>query len=759
MPLSRIAVTTLVTSVSVVFAQSTSGSAPTITTTDISSTSIKSLTYSATYTPGVNLPVTSEQGQFGTNACGTAVNATSLCQNVYINSVQDFCIFGPPVAPGSGEYQTISADERIEIAYCLNEGYGTRVMPDGTITGAHFVQTPDYVQVTGWGDFTKIGVTNGDYGGELDPHGYDGNGNPIGGLVFGNSYGIMQQYHEWTNFMSYNQFCIRACNPAGPNPAGLCNHIYDIMGCPWNIPGNYDNGYFEDCLGDSSLPMGVYGTSTYYQSDPGPAPTAHPNPPSSSCVRIGTITSGSAPLPTGTNVPSVSVSVSTMFSISGTITFEEAVATITETSVSSTGPSSQGAGAGMATGTATRSSAEKKLVLVGSGPMSLSFISLALFAAVASAQSSTTASLVVSSSAAAPATTTANPVVAPPAHSATYSATYTYDSLPNTTETGQTGTNNCGTTSSNTSSCQNLFVNSVTDFCLYGPPSPNTISADEEIEVAYCLNVGYGTRLFPEGTIIGAHFVQTPDYVQVSGNGDFTKIGVTAGDEGGELDPHGATGNGNPIGGLVFTTAYTGKLQQVHEWTNFMSVTEFCVRACNPAGTNPAAMCQHIYDLQGCQWNMPANYDNGYFENCLSDSSLPMGVYGTSTWQQGVQPTPPAHPKPSSSSCVRVASLTQSSVDAAALETGTPTVSTSVTTVTAGGSVYVSELAIMTLGVTTTTASTGAAAGTGTVKTGSAATATSTAKSGAGSTFGSLSSVWASAVIGFGVMVGAAVAV
>ena len=31
----------------------------------------------------------------------------------------------------------------------LQSGYGTRLIPDGTITGAHFVQTPDYVQVTG----------------------------------------------------------------------------------------------------------------------------------------------------------------------------------------------------------------------------------------------------------------------------------------------------------------------------------------------------------------------------------------------------------------------------------------------------------------------------------------------------------------------------------------------------------------------------------------------------------------------------------
>ena len=50
--------------------------------------------------------------------------------------------------------------------------------------------------------------------------------------------------------MSATEFCIRACKeePAGP---GLCNHIYDTMGCEWNMPGNYNAGTFENCLGDS----------------------------------------------------------------------------------------------------------------------------------------------------------------------------------------------------------------------------------------------------------------------------------------------------------------------------------------------------------------------------------------------------------------------------------------------------------------------------------------------------------------------------
>lgn len=31
----------------------------------------------------------------------------------------------------------------------LQNGYGSRLIPDGTIQGAYFVETPDYVQITG----------------------------------------------------------------------------------------------------------------------------------------------------------------------------------------------------------------------------------------------------------------------------------------------------------------------------------------------------------------------------------------------------------------------------------------------------------------------------------------------------------------------------------------------------------------------------------------------------------------------------------
>jgi hypothetical protein len=242
----------------------------------------------------------------------------------------------------------------------------------------------------------------------------------------------------------------------------------------------------------------------------------------------------------------------------------------------------------------------------------------------------------------------------------TYSATYDPTSLPDQTETGQTGTNKCGTTSSQNSTCQNVYINSVEDFCVWAPPEPgpnSVIGNVEQIVVSWCAKSGYGTRLIPAGTVKGAHFVQTPDYVQITGIGDFTSMNIPAGDAGGELDPHGATGNGNPVGGLVFSTAFNdGKLQQLHEWTNFMSATLFCIRACKEGPQGPG-LCQHIYDIMGCAWNMPGNYDPGAFENCLGDSGEPMGVYGGSTFHQGDPATPPPHPAPPSSSCKSVSTI------------------------------------------------------------------------------------------------------
>ncbi|PWN25382.1 hypothetical protein BDZ90DRAFT_243438, partial [Jaminaea rosea] len=199
--------------------------------------------------------------------------------------------------------------------------------------------------------------------------------------------------------------------------------------------------------------------------------------------------------------------------------------------------------------------------------------------------------------------------------------------------------------------CQTAVINDADDFCLWAPPKPNTqVAVSEEIEVAWCTK-DHGARLIPDGTLTSVHFVKTSAYVQVTGTGDFTKINIAAGDQGGELDPHGATGNGNPIGGLVYTTAFTGKHEQINEWMSEISATDFCFRGCRGTNATSQMMCSHIYDEMGCGFIMPANYAAGTFESCEGDVAMAPGIISSWTFTQGDPVTPSPRSAPSSSNC------------------------------------------------------------------------------------------------------------
>src|ERR1700761_3347167 len=68
--------------------------------------------------------------------------------------------------------------------------------------------------------------------------------------------------------------------------------------------------------------------------------------------------------------------------------------------------------------------------------------------------------------------------------------------------------------------------------------------------------------------------------------------------------------------GFTFLTAYRPHRFFVRQ--NFVSSSEFCFRGCKD-GTNAPALCQHIYDEMGCDWNMPGNYGSG-FDQCGGDT-------------------------------------------------------------------------------------------------------------------------------------------
>ena len=111
--------------------------------------------------------------------------------------------------------------------------------------------------------------------------------------------------------MSDSEFCFRACKD-GPRAPALCEHIYDVMGCAWNMPANYNAGTFEKCAADSGEPMGVYGSSTFHQGDP-VTPAAHPAPSSSQCTTLTTIANN---VHVGSGLSSAVTSVSTSSPVS-----------------------------------------------------------------------------------------------------------------------------------------------------------------------------------------------------------------------------------------------------------------------------------------------------------------------------------------------------------------------------------------------------------------------------------------------------------
>jgi len=287
---------------------------------------------SKTYTTPADLPykVDTDEGlvrgtQRGYNICNsTTENQNSLCQTSYFNDLSDFCLWAPP-EPG----HNVGDVEGEMVAWCSKPGHGTRLIPAGALYGAQFLKTPDYIQVVGFIDQTKINMNAEDYGGEMDPHGADLRGNPMGGVMFSRAWSATNSYvqvREWTNFMGGNAFCLKACDPSKGNASHYCEHIFDRIGCAFNAPNNAQNNTFVSCDAENADFPGVYTSSgrvmTYTQPPESLGPiTTIPYtarvPASSNCV-----TSSSAALyanlPTASSVRPSGSSLSTSRSSSRT---------------------------------------------------------------------------------------------------------------------------------------------------------------------------------------------------------------------------------------------------------------------------------------------------------------------------------------------------------------------------------------------------------------------------------------------------------
>lgn len=249
--------------------------------------------------------------QSGYNICNsTTEGSSSKCQTLIMNSLDDFCLWS---SDQQGSTDTIGAGEAREVSWCSKKGHGGRIIPPGAITGLQWLYAKNYIQLVGFLDQTKVGLDASDQGGELDPHGADGQGNPLGGVVYTNAFGVtadkyasslstntsassatteQTQVIEWIDFIGNGLFCLKMCNPSDPNAPNLCQHVYDVIGCNYNALANYGaiNGTYTVCDSDDMTPPGVFTqangqVTTWFQPQTGPVipPYTTTIPASSNC--------------------------------------------------------------------------------------------------------------------------------------------------------------------------------------------------------------------------------------------------------------------------------------------------------------------------------------------------------------------------------------------------------------------------------------------------------------------------------------------
>ncbi|EJD40734.1 hypothetical protein AURDEDRAFT_115774 [Auricularia subglabra TFB-10046 SS5] len=211
---------------------------------------------------------------------------------------------------------------------------------------------------------------------------------------------------------------------------------------------------------------------------------------------------------------------------------------------------------------------------------------------------------------------------------------FPYNELPfkvdtlNTERGIQVGYNQCNsTTQGQNSLCQTIVVNSIEDFCIWGPQTRTVVGDAEAGTVAFCTQPTHGARLIPAGALTAVQFIRTPSYIAVTGRLNQELINIPHGDAGGELDSGGQDLRGNPIGGMAYSTNLPfspGAITQSPVWHYFVGNDMFCMKLCDEKAPNAMGLCEHIYDIYGCGVNVPAAYKENVFESCLGEDQKPV---------------------------------------------------------------------------------------------------------------------------------------
>ncbi|WWD03500.1 hypothetical protein V865_001552 [Kwoniella europaea PYCC6329] len=184
----------------------------------------------------------------------------SQSKELWLMSHEDFCVYGLS-EENKGKMLSESVDN--VISYCSKSGHGTRLIPDGTLKGVTYVRTPSWVQVSGSGDFSQIGISSDDSGAQFDSSSH----NPQGSGLITSQGGDPAK--DWVTMISGETFCVRACfgDPA------FCPTQYDSLGCYFLTSNGVGwDDVWQDCEGDEGDPPGVIDGQTYTPGN-GPVPT------------------------------------------------------------------------------------------------------------------------------------------------------------------------------------------------------------------------------------------------------------------------------------------------------------------------------------------------------------------------------------------------------------------------------------------------------------------------------------------------------
>lgn len=233
--------------------------------------------------PAPSLSRTAAVGSWTPKPSTDGLTQASLNGNgrtIYINSASDFCLLMPP----DPTKENLVDAEAIAVSYCINPTNGTRPMPDGFIKTAHFRKTSSYVQISGTYDPAIMNLGTNDCGGEYDSEGAEGIGNPVGVTMKNGSY--FTQFMGACDIPGSPVFCMRMC----PSYE-YCRNTFDLMGCLWNQPGDYDQPQaFTNCEANADLPIGVYNSSYTFSQGMSVTPTPVTAPASSNCKTVASPT-------------------------------------------------------------------------------------------------------------------------------------------------------------------------------------------------------------------------------------------------------------------------------------------------------------------------------------------------------------------------------------------------------------------------------------------------------------------------------------